>query len=546
MAGMRGLMTNPSGRIIDFPIKSSLREGLSVLEYFISTHGARKGLADTALRTSGSGYLTRRLIDVAQDVITREKDCGTTDGIWITESAENSLLPPLPKRIVGRLAAEAVANPKTGEIIIDRNEEIDEAKAALVGAAGVTRVFVRSPLACQSRWGVCQMCYGRDLGRGKLVEPNTAVGIIAAQSIGEPGTQLTLRTFHTGGIVGLDITTGLPRVEELFEARTPKAQALLSEIGGIAEITQDEEGRRITVTNTEILQDEYVLPPKWQVMVEEGRIIEGGTILASEVPSGKKKDSELTLPSIVAQKGGEVIFGEGKIFVKYEEKEEREYIVSVTAQMRIRNGDKVETGTQLTEGSLNPQDLMRIMGRNAVQKYMVEEVQKVYRSQGVNINDKHIEVISRQMLTQVRITSSGDTKLVTGEIVDGYRYEDTNAKVLAEGGEPATALPILLGITRASLNTDSWLAAASFQETTRVLTEAAVYGKIDKLVGLKENVIIGKLIPAHNPTREKVLIPVARESDLAAAAVEKALPRIRDESDIIVDDDPNFKSSAED
>jgi DNA-directed RNA polymerase subunit beta' len=545
MAGMRGLMTNPSGRIIDFPIKSSLREGLSVLEYFISTHGARKGLADTALRTSGSGYLTRRLIDVAQDVITREKDCGTTDGIWITESPENSLLPPLPKRIVGRLAAEAVANPKTGEIIIDRNEEIDETKAALVGASGVTRVFVRSPLACQSRWGVCQMCYGRDLGRGKMVEPNTAVGIIAAQSIGEPGTQLTLRTFHTGGIVGLDITTGLPRVEELFEARTPKAQALLSEIGGFAEITQDEEGRRIKVTNSEILQDEYVLPPKWQVMVEEGRVVEGGTILASEVPTGKKKDAELTLPSIVAQKGGQVIFGDGKIFIKYEEKEEREYVVSVTAQMRIRNGDKVETGTQLTEGSLNPQDLMRIMGRNAVQKYMVEEVQKVYRSQGVNINDKHIEVISRQMLTQVRITSSGDTKLVTGEIVDGYRYEDTNAKVLAEGGEPATALPILLGITRASLNTDSWLAAASFQETTRVLTEAAVYGKIDKLVGLKENVIIGKLIPAHNPTSKKI-VPVVGEPALAAAAIEKALPRVRDESDIIINDDPNFKSSAED
>ncbi len=545
MAGMRGLMTNPSGRIIDFPIKSSLREGLSVLEYFISTHGARKGLADTALRTSGSGYLTRRLIDVAQDVITREEDCGTTEGIWITAAEENSLLPPLPKRIVGRLAAEALADPKTGEIIIERNQEIDENKAALVGASGITRVFVRSALRCQSRWGVCQKCYGRDLGRGKLVEPNTAVGIIAAQSIGEPGTQLTLRTFHTGGIIGLDITTGLPRVEELFEARTPKAQALLSEIGGYAEITQDEEGRHIKVTNSEILKDEYVLPAKWQVMVEEGRVVEGGTILASEVPTGKKKDTDLTLPSIVAQKGGEVIFGDGKIFIQYEEKEEREYVVPVTAQLRIRNGDKIETGTQLTEGSLNPQDLMRIMGRNAVQKYMVEEVQKVYRSQGVNINDKHIEVISRQMLTQVRITSSGDTKLVTGEIVDGYRYEDTNAKVLAEGGEPATALPILLGITRASLNTDSWLAAASFQETTRVLTEAAVYGKIDKLVGLKENVIIGKLIPAHNPHVAR-LTAVVDESALAVAAVEKALPRVRDDSDIIINDDPNFKSSAED
>ncbi|HSW56928.1 MAG TPA: DNA-directed RNA polymerase subunit beta', partial [Dehalococcoidales bacterium] len=544
MAGMRGLMTNPSGKIIDFPIKSSLREGLSVLEYFISTHGARKGLADTALRTSGSGYLTRRLIDVAQDVITRQNDCETFEGIWLSESPENSQMPPLPKRIVGRLAADAVVNPQTGEVIVQRDEEFDEKKAALVASSGIKQVFIRSPLRCQSRWGVCQKCYGRDLGRGKLVETNTAVGIIAAQSIGEPGTQLTLRTFHTGGIVGLDITTGLPRVEELFEARTPKAQAMLSEISGIVEISQDEEGRRIRVTNIEILKDEYALPNKWQVMVEEGQVVEGGTILASEVPSGKKKDAEVTLPSIIAQKGGKIVFGNNKIFVQYEEKDSREYVVPVTAQLRVRNGDKVETGTQLTEGSLNPQDLMRILGRNAVQTYLVDEVQKVYRSQGVNINDKHIEVIVRQMLTQVRITSSGDTKLVTGEIVDSYRFEDTNSKVLSEGGEPATALPILLGITRASLNTDSWLAAASFQETTRVLTEAAVYGKIDKLVGLKENVIIGKLIPAHNPALAQVTAPVEK-SDLAAA-VEKALPKVRDEDDIIIDDDPNFKSSTED
>jgi DNA-directed RNA polymerase subunit beta' len=502
MAGMRGLMTNPSGRIIDFPIKSSLREGLSVLEYFISTHGARKGLADTALRTSGSGYLTRRLIDVAQDVITREMDCGTMEGIWLSDSPEKSLLPPLSKRIVGRMAAIRLTDPKTGETIVDRNEEIDERKASAIVAAGITKVLVRSPLSCQSRWGVCQMCYGRDLARGHLVAPNTAVGIIAAQSIGEPGTQLTLRTFHTGGIIGLDITTGLPRVEELFEARTPKAQALITEIDGIAEITQDEEGRRINISNTETLTDEYPLPPSWQLMVDNGQSVEAGAILASAVPTGQKEEStEVTAsnPSITAQRGGEVILADGKIFIRYDETEEREYIVPAAAQLRIKNGSHVETGMQLTEGSLNPQDLMRIMGRHSVQQYLVEEVQKVYRSQGVNINDKHIETITRQMLTQVRITSSGDTKLVPGEIVDRFHYEDTNAKVLAEGGEPATALPILLGITRASLNTDSWLAAASFQETTRVLTEAAVYGKIDKLIGLKENVIIGKLIPAHNP-----------------------------------------------
>jgi DNA-directed RNA polymerase subunit beta' len=373
------------------------------------------------------------------------------------------------------------------------------------------------------------MCYGRDLARGKLVELNTAVGIIAAQSIGEPGTQLTLRTFHTGGIIGLDITTGLPRVEELFEARTPKAQALISEIGGLAEITQDDEGRHVKITNADVLTDEYKIPEKWQISVGDGQVIEANTIIASQVPPPKKKSdktetTEVTLPSIAAQNGGEVKIKNNKILIKYEEKYEREYSVPITAQMRIKNGDKVEAGMQLTEGSLNPQDLMRILGRNAVQQYLVEEVQKVYRSQGVNINDKHIETISRQMLTQVRITSSGDTKLVPGEIVDRFHYEDSNAKVLSEGGEPATALPILLGITRASLNTDSWLAAASFQETTRVLTEAAVYGKIDKLIGLKENVIIGKLIPAHTVPVEKLADAAQETAGVAAPISTELLP----------------------
>jgi DNA-directed RNA polymerase subunit beta' len=520
MAGMRGLMTNPSGRIIDFPIKSSLREGLSVLEYFISTHGARKGLADTALRTSGSGYLTRRLIDVAQDVITRENDCGTNEGIWLEDTPEKNLLPPLAKRIIGRMAADNVTNPKTGDIIVERNQEIDERKAVQIINAEVKKVFVRSPLSCQSRWGVCRMCYGRDLARGHLVEPNTAVGIIAAQSIGEPGTQLTLRTFHTGGIIGLDITTGLPRVEELFEARTPKAQAIISEIDGTVEVTQDEEGRRIKVTHYETLKDLYNLPDNFEPQVEEEQSVEAGAVLATPIqPKGKKAENiELTNRPINAAKGGEVSFRDGKIFVEYEEKEEREYVVPAASQLRIKNGDTVEAGSQLTEGSINPQDLMRIKGRNAVQQYLVEEVQKVYRSQGVNINDKHIETISRQMLTQVRILTSGDTKLVPGEIVDRFHYEDSNAKVLAEGGEPATSFPILLGITRASLNTDSWLAAASFQETTRVLTEAAVYGKVDKLIGLKENVIIGKLIPAHNPIHDRTK-PELVEEDLVASAV---------------------------
>jgi DNA-directed RNA polymerase subunit beta' len=500
MAGMRGLMTDPSGKIIDFPIKSSLREGHSVLEYFISTHGARKGLADTALRTSDSGYLTRRLIDVAQDVIVFEEDCGTTDGIWITEPKEKGLLPSLTERILGRLAASPVVHPETGEVIVDRNQEINEEKVREIVAAGISKVHVRSPLTCQSRRGTCQKCYGRDLARGRLVDLNTAVGIIAAQSIGEPGTQLTLRTFHTGGVVGLDITSGLPRVEELFEARAPKGQAIISEIDGVAEVIQDEESRRIKVTSSEVYRDEYALPEGCQVMVNDGQWVDIGTVLAIPTPKAKAKaKAELPAESqpIVARIAGEVSIKDGKLFISYEEREEREYIVPTAASIRVQSGDRVKAGQQLTDGSVNPQDLLRILGREAVQQYLVDEVQKVYRSQGVNINDKHIEIIVHQMLTKVRIDSAGDTDLVPEELVDRFTYEEINAKVLAEGGEPATAHTVLLGITRASLSTDSWLASASFQETTRVLTEAAVYGKIDRLVGLKENVIIGKLIPAH-------------------------------------------------
>jgi len=508
MAGMRGLMTDPSGRIIEFPIKSSLREGLTVLEYFISTHGARKGLADTALRTSDSGYLTRRLVDVAQDVITLEEDCGTTDGVWISEPQEKELLPPFAERIIGRLAASKVVNPATGETIVDRNEEIDEQKAGEIIAAGITKVYVRSPLSCQSRMGCCQRCYGRDLARGHLVKLGTAVGIIAAESIGEPGTQLTLRTFHTGGVVGLDITSGLPRVEELFEARPPKSQAVISEIDGVAEVIDVEEGKRIKIVSSEIYRDEYSLPPGWQVLVNNGQWVDIGTVLACQAPEAEAAPQSAALPAetqpILARVAGEVIIEDGQLFISYEEKEEREYILPAAARIRVQTGDQVKAGQQLTEGSINPQDILRVLGREAVQRYLVDEVQKVYRSQGVNINDKHIEVIAHQMLTKVRVDSAGDTDLVPGELIDKFQYEDINAKVLAEGGEPATAHTVLMGITRASLNTESWLAAASFQETTRVLTEAAVYGKIDKLVGLKENVIIGKLIPAYYLSSEEV------------------------------------------
>ncbi len=510
MAGMRGLMTDPAGKIIEFPIKSSLREGHSVLEYFISTHGARKGLADTALRTSDSGYLTRRLIDVAQDAITSEDDCGTTEGIVVTEPKEKGLLPSLTERILGRLAAIDIVDPKTKKVIVARNEEIDETKVELIIKAGLTSVLVRSPLTCLSRRGSCRSCYGRDLARGKLIEQDVAVGIIAAESIGEPGTQLTLRTFHTGGVVGLDITSGLPRVEELFEARTPRGQAIISEIDGVAEVVQGDEGRKIKIVSTEIYNDEYALPVGWHVMVKNGQHVDIDTVLAAPPAPAKgkgKKAKEETTPEVqplVARFAGQVNVKKKQLLISYAEKEEREYIVPSTASIWIQNAAQVKAGEQLTDGSINPHDILRILGKEAVQQYLVDEVQKVYRSQGVTINDKHIEVIARQMLTKVRIDSAGDTDLVPDELVDKYVYEDTNARVLAEGGEPATAHTVLLGITRASLSTDSWLAAASFQETTRILTEAAANGKVDWLVGLKENVIIGKLIPARYLKEEQL------------------------------------------
>jgi DNA-directed RNA polymerase subunit beta' len=512
MAGMRGLMTNPSGKIIDFPIKASFREGLSVLEYFISTHGARKGLADTALRTSESGYLTRRLIDAAHDVIILEPDCTTTLGVWITEPKEKGLLPSFAERIIGRLAANKVTHPKTGNVIVDRNEEIDERKASEIIAAGINRVYVRSPLSCQSRRGVCQHCYGRDLARGHLVDLNIAAGIIAAQSIGEPGTQLTLRTFHTGGVVGLDITSGLPRVEELFEARPPRSPAIISDINGVVEVIQDEGGDKIRITGTEIFRDEYALPHGFKVMVKDGQWVDIGTVLASPPAEKGKKSSEKKSPEkkslppavagatpILAGVAGQVEIEDERIAILYEEKEEREYNVPAATHIRVQTGETVKAGQQLTDGAINPQEMLNILGREAVQQYLVDEVQRVYRSQGVNINDKHIEIIIHQMLSKVRVDSSGDTELVPGELIDRFQYEDINAEVLAEGGEPATAHTVLLGITRASLSTNSWLAAASFQETTKVLTDAAVKGAVDKLVGLKENVIIGRLIPARSP-----------------------------------------------
>ncbi|MFC1864723.1 DNA-directed RNA polymerase subunit beta' [Chloroflexota bacterium] len=438
MAGIRGLMTNPSGRIIDFPIKASFREGLSVLEYFISTHGARKGLADTALRTSESGYLTRRLIDATHDIIILEEDCGTTDGLWISEPQERGLLPSFTERIIGRLAASKLVNPQTGEPIIDRNEEINEQKANEMIAAGITRVHVRSPLTCLSRQGICQRCYGQDLARGHPVNLKTAVGIIAAQSIGEPGTQLTLRTFHTGGVVGLDITSGLPRIEELFEARQPKAPAIISDITGTAEVIHSDEGGKIRVTSSDVFRDEYSLPPGWQVMVDNGQWVDIGAVLAHPATEAEAAPQSPAITGetqpILAGTAGRIAIKDDQLSITYEEKEEREYIVPVATHIRVQSEQLVKAGQQLTDGSINPQEILHILGREAVQQYLVDEVQRVYRSQGVNISDKHIEIIVHQMLAKVRIDSSGDTELIPGELIDRFQYEGINAEVLAEGG----------------------------------------------------------------------------------------------------------------
>jgi DNA-directed RNA polymerase subunit beta' len=514
MVGMRGLMTNPSGKIIDFPIKSSFRDGLSPMEYFISTHGARKGLADTALRTSESGYLTRRLVDVAQDVMITEEDCGTHAGIWISRDDEASYLPSFEERINGYLVAADIIAPDTGEIIVSRNEELDEKRIKLIVDAGITRVCIRSPLTCQTRFGICQRCYGREFSSRKIVKLRAAVGIIAAQSIGEPGTQLTLRTFHTGGVVGTDITTGLPRVAELLEARMPKGRAIISEVSGIVTVDQVEEGAVVKITSSETYKEEYALPPGMEVLAEEGQMVEVGTVLFRPISTDEKVEKQLSVmddTTILARVTGEVSFEGDSLFIEYKEMDDREYYVPQGMHLIVKSGDVVETGQKITEGVIAPQDVLQIEGKDAVQTYLVDEVQRVYRSQGVSIHDKHIAVsihdkhiavIVRQMLRKVAVMGSGDTKLLPGELVDRFSYEDVNAGVIAEGGEPASAHAILQGISRASLSKDSWLASASFQETGRVLVDAATKGQTTKLLGLKENVILGKLIPTRVLTDE--------------------------------------------
>lgn len=429
LAGMRGLVADPSGRTIDVPIKANFREGLTVLEYFISTHGTRKGLADTALRTADSGYLTRRLVDVAQDVIVREEDCGTTEGIETAAIMDGGgEIESLRDRIVGRTSLEDIKDPITGEVKIQAGSTITEDDAKLVDTMGIKSVKIRSVLKCKTKHGVCVKCYGRNMATGNLVEVGEAVGTIAAQSIGEPGTQLTMRTFHTGGVAGDDITRGLPRVEELFEARKPKGLAVMAEADGVVSF-MDSKGMRKIILKT---------------------------------PTG----------------------------------EEFSYSVSYGARLEVKDGQEVKAGDQLTEGSLNPHDILRVKGPVAAQQYVIKEVQDVYRSQGVEISDKHVEVVVRQMLRKVKVEDPGDTDFLPGGVVDIFELEDANDMVRENGGVVADYKPVLLGITKASLATDSFLSAASFQETTRVLTDASIKGKLDPLIGLKENVIIGKLIPA--------------------------------------------------
>ncbi|EPY6473081.1 DNA-directed RNA polymerase subunit beta' [Clostridium sporogenes] len=429
LAGMRGLMANPSGKIIELPIKASFREGLDVLEYFISTHGARKGNADTALKTADSGYLTRRLVDVSQDVIVRQEDCGTEEGYEVSEIKEgNEVIEPLVERLSGRYPSEDIIHPTTGEIIVRRNTYMNEDIAKKVSDAGIKKVKIRSVFTCKSKHGVCARCYGMNMATSQKIHIGEAVGIVAAQSIGEPGTQLTMRTFHTGGVAGADITQGLPRVEELFEARKPKGLAIVSEVSGTVKMEETKKKRTIIV------------------------VTDDGEEVSYDIPFGSR--------------------------------------------IKVKNGDIISAGDEITEGSINPHDILRIKGVDGVKNYLLSEVQKVYRLQGVDINDKHLEVVIRQMTRKIKIEDSGDTELLPGTMIDVFDFAEANRKILEKGGEPAVGRIALLGITKAALATDSFLSAASFQETTRVLTDAAIKGKIDPLLGLKENVIIGKLIPA--------------------------------------------------
>jgi len=611
---MRGLMAKPSGEIIETPITANFREGLTVLQYFISTHGARKGLADTALKTANSGYLTRRLVDVAQDVIITEPDCGSEDGIYVTSLVEGGeIIEPLEERILGRVAVSDIRDPITSDVIVPGGEEINEEKVEAVIDAGIDKVKIRSVLTCQSRRGVCIKCYGRDLGRGRVVDIGEAVGIIAAQSIGEPGTQLTMRTFHIGGTASKVVeqtvleakNSGLLKYIELntvknkegdrvamnrngkivicdeegrekekysvlYGARLkvsdgqkvksgqklvewdPHSMPILTEVGGkiafgdivdgvtmkedVDEITglsrkviidfqgatlrprisiKDEANKTVKIPGTNVVA-RYLLPTGAHILLEKGAPVYPGDVLA-KIPREITKTKDITggLPrvaelfetrkpkeqAVISEIDGTIEFG-GFVkgmrrgIVKNEQGDTREYFIPKGKHINVHEGDWVMAGEPLMDGSANPHDILSILGPKELQKYLVDEVQQVYRLQGVTINDKHIEVIVRQMLKKVKIEDPGETDFLIGSQVDRFIFEDENEKVMKAGGKPATGMPVLMGITKAALSTDSFISAASFQETTRVLTEAAVSGKVDELLGLKENVIVGRLIPA--------------------------------------------------
>jgi DNA-directed RNA polymerase subunit beta' len=489
LAGMRGLMADPSGRIIRLPIQSNFREGLNTLEYFISTHGARKGLADTALRTADAGYLTRRLVDVAQDIIINEDNCGTHDGMWIRKS-DDVAGQSMKERLFGRITAMRVVDPRTGEVLVEEEAMLDHTNVRKIVEAGIDEVKVRSPMTCELVHGICATCYGMDLGRGTKVALGSAVGIVAAQSIGEPGTQLTLRTFHTGGVAaGGDITTGLPRVEELFEARRmPKGEAIISQIGGIARVIQSDrytDQRIVRVEHSEMVSDEYDVPEEWTFAVKDEGTISLGDPIAT-----------MGEASITAQHAGRVRIEGRKAIVSYEQRDSEEYEIPSTSRLLIKDGEHIEAGTPLTEGSLNPHTVLKIKGRDACEMYLLTEIQKVYRAQGQNINDKHFEVIIRKMLGKVQVLRPGDTSYLPSDYVDRLEIHKYNEHLVGQGKQPARYAEMLLGVTKASLNTDSFLSASSFQHTIKVLAGAAIAGTEDNLYGLKENVIIGKLIPA--------------------------------------------------
>ena len=470
MAGMRGLMSKPDGSVVEIPITSSLIEGLTVNEFFLNTHGARKGNADTALRTADSGYLTRRLVDVAQDIIVKEEDCGCLSGLVVTslvDEKDNSVIESLGERILGRYAAKKVVNPETKAVIVEKDEMITENMVTKIEKAGITEVEIRSALTCTSPNGVCQKCYGRNLTTGNLVETGEAVGIMAAQSIGEPGTQLTMRTFHSGGVAhggDADITQGLPRVEELFEARIPKAKATIAEINGKITNIEDDNGKwKVTITN---------------------------------------------------------------------DVESREHKTNYDVKLVVEVGQEVSAGDKLTQGAISPKELLAVTDPLTTQNYILKEVQKVYKSQGVDISDKHVEILASRMISKMKIVDEGDTDLVSGLTVSMREFTERNKPVIINGGVPATGKPVILGITKSALETDSFLSAASFQETTRVLTDAAIKGKVDYLKGLKENVILGKLIPAGTGAKQYSNVDISLEKEYLFDDASEVL-----ESEFIVDED---------